>query len=139
MTEEQIKHMRDRFLFWKLPADFRPDCGIHFDADAAKLLNPRNSRYEPMGTNLFDATQADGMVRFMLEGLPESMEPTYDEHVADLHEVAREAGEMRDRLAVEVALLRGALARIVRLAESEGAEPLDDAIRIAGTAILETL
>lgn len=32
MTEEQIKHMRDRFLYWKLPANFAPDCGIHFDA-----------------------------------------------------------------------------------------------------------
>ncbi|MDB5440887.1 MAG: CcrColossus [Caulobacteraceae bacterium] len=75
MTEEQIKHMRDRFLFWKLPANFAPDCGIRFDADAAKKLNPTNHRYESVGTNLFDATQADGMVRFMVEDLPASARP----------------------------------------------------------------
>ena len=70
MTEEQIKHMVDRFLCWRLPDDFAPDCGIHFDADAAKKLNPRNARYEPIGTNLLTATQAEVMVRHMLEGLP---------------------------------------------------------------------
>lgn len=71
MKDEQIKHMVDRFLFWKLPADFKPDCGIHFEADAAKILNPRNSRYEPVGTNLFTATQADAMVRHMVDGVPD--------------------------------------------------------------------
>lgn len=70
MNDQQIKHMRDRFLFWKLPSDFHPDCGIHFDADEAKKVNPRNRRYEPVGTNLFTAPQAEAMVRFMVEGLP---------------------------------------------------------------------
>ena len=70
MTEAQIKHMVDRFLGWRLPEDFRPDCGIQFDADAAKKLNPRNGRYEPNGTNLFDYNQAEAMVRHMLTGLP---------------------------------------------------------------------
>jgi len=37
---------------------------------------------------------------------------------------------------ITIALLRGALAKISRLGESEGAEPLDDAIRIARNAIL---
>lgn len=69
MTEAQIKHMVSRFLQWRLPENFSPDCGIHFDADAAKKMNPQNHRYEPVGTNLFDATQADAMVRFMIEGL----------------------------------------------------------------------
>ena len=70
MTEAQIKHMVDRFLNWKLPADFNPDCGIHFDADAAKKLNPCNARYEPVGTNLLTATDATAMVRHMIEALP---------------------------------------------------------------------
>lgn len=69
MSEDQIKQMVDRFLSWRLPENFRPDCGIHFDADAAKKLNPRNARYEPNGTNLFDAQQAEAMVRHMLEGV----------------------------------------------------------------------
>lgn len=71
MTDDQIKHMVNRFLSWKLPEHFNPDCGIHFDADAAIKLNPRNRKYEPVGTNLFSATQADAMVRYMLEGVAE--------------------------------------------------------------------
>lgn len=71
MTDEQIKHMVNRFLAWRLPETFNPDCGIEFDAEAARKLNPRNHRYEPTGTNLFTATEADQMVRYMLEGLPQ--------------------------------------------------------------------
>lgn len=70
MTEEQIKHMTDRFLAWKLPEDFRPDGGVQFDADAAKKLDPRNLRYEPYGTNLLDARQAEAMIRHLIEGMP---------------------------------------------------------------------
>lgn len=70
-TEQQIQHMRDRFLGWRLPEDFHPDGGIKFDADGAKKLNPNNHRYEPQGTNLFHAGQAEDMIRYMLEGLPE--------------------------------------------------------------------
>jgi hypothetical protein len=69
MTEAQIKYMVNRFLQWRLPENFRPDCGIHFDADAAKKLNPRNLRYEPFGTNLFDANQAEEMVRYMVDNI----------------------------------------------------------------------
>jgi len=28
MTDEQIKHMAERFLCWKLPEDFHPDAGL---------------------------------------------------------------------------------------------------------------
>ena len=70
MTDEQIKHLVNRFLGWKLPENFRPDGGVQFDADAPKRLDPRNLRSEPYGTNLLDATQADEMVRYMLDGLP---------------------------------------------------------------------
>ena len=62
MTEDQIKHMVDRFLSWTLPDNFRPDGGIsHRPADVVMW---------PSGTNLFDATQATKMVRYMVEGLP---------------------------------------------------------------------
>lgn len=70
MTDAQIKHMVDRFLQWKLPEDFRPDGGISFDPVANKGT-PYEFQREPVGTNLFDAGQADAMVRFMLDGLPE--------------------------------------------------------------------
>jgi hypothetical protein len=28
-------------------------------------------KHEPSGTNLFDATQADAMVRYMIDGMPD--------------------------------------------------------------------
>ncbi len=61
LTADQIKYMVDRFLGWRLPRDFKPDGGISFDLISA---------HGPSGTNLFDANQADRMVRYMLEGMP---------------------------------------------------------------------
>lgn len=69
MTEDQIKHMVSRFLGWKLPANFCPDAGISFKAAFLEhTVHPM--KHEPSGTNLFDATQADAMVRYMVEGMP---------------------------------------------------------------------
>lgn len=77
MTDAQIKHMVDRFLTWRLPENFCPDGGISFKAkyndspEVMKMLGlTEPCRHEPMGTNLFDATQAEAMVRHMLAGLP---------------------------------------------------------------------
>lgn len=63
VVEAQIEHMVQRFLQWKLPENFNPDGGIGFDKSY-------RSPHGPVGTNLFDATQAEAMVRHMLEGLP---------------------------------------------------------------------
>jgi hypothetical protein len=49
--------MVDRFLSWKLPEDFAPDGGVCFEGGG------------PIGTNLFTATQAEAMIRHLLEGL----------------------------------------------------------------------
>lgn len=59
MTDEKIKQMVDRFLSWRLPENFAPDGGITFAGHWA---------HGPTGTNLFTATQAEAMVRHMLEG-----------------------------------------------------------------------
>jgi len=73
MTDEQIKYMVDRFLAWRLPDNFRPDAGISFNPEynveynAAQGLPP--ARHHPTGTNLFDATQAEAMVRYMVSGM----------------------------------------------------------------------
>ena len=86
MTPEQIKHMVDRFLSWKLPKDFWPDGGIEFHrihSGHDGLPVP----FEPVGTNLFTANQAESMVRHMLFGLPEG-QITTDERT----------GEQPDRL-----------------------------------------
>lgn len=69
MNDAQIKHMVNRFLSWKLPNDFRPDAGISFKAEFNENT-PFPMKHEPSGTNLFNADQAERMVRHLLEGLP---------------------------------------------------------------------
>jgi hypothetical protein len=69
MTEDQIKYMVDRFLGWRLPQNFNPDAGISFKATFNEhTAHPM--KHEPIGTNLFDATQADAMVRYMVQDMP---------------------------------------------------------------------
>lgn len=66
MNEAQIKHMVERFLGWELPKDFNPDGGI-----SVKRPNyAPNVHWAPVGTNLLDYTQAEAMVRYMVDGLP---------------------------------------------------------------------
>lgn len=68
MTDEQIKYMVDRFLQWRLPTPWCPDGGISFERFGNEGTAHQYER-RPVGTNLFDATQAEAMVRHMLEGL----------------------------------------------------------------------
>jgi hypothetical protein len=70
MTDEQIKHMTNRFLSWRLPEHFHPDAGISFKPTFNDHL-PEPMKHQPTGTNLFDYTQAEAMIRHMLEDLPE--------------------------------------------------------------------
>lgn len=65
LTEAQIKHMVNRFLGWQLPASFSPDAGIKYTRPNYPASCPG-----PSGTNLLDATQADAMVRYMLQDMP---------------------------------------------------------------------
>lgn len=69
MTEDQIKHMTNRFLGWRLPKNFNPDCGISFKPTHSENGPFGPQRHEPVGTNLFDYTQAEAMVRHMIEGM----------------------------------------------------------------------
>lgn len=68
MTEDQIKHMANRFLGWKLPATFKPDNGISY----TPTQHGAATGDMPSGTNVFDASEAEAMVRHMIEGLPAS-------------------------------------------------------------------
>lgn len=65
MTDVQIKQMVDRFLAWKLPTDFAPDCGISFERVSCQGT-PHEFHRAPVGTNLFTAAQAEQMIRHML-------------------------------------------------------------------------
>jgi hypothetical protein len=60
--------MVERFLRWRLPENFNPDGGISFKP----MFNEHTAhpmKAEPVGTNLFDFTQAEGMIRYMVEGM----------------------------------------------------------------------
>lgn len=63
LTDDQIKHMVERFLTWKLPENFCPDNHIEFDGSKC------HPNHWPVGTNLLDYSQAQAMVRHMIEGL----------------------------------------------------------------------
>lgn len=82
LSDEQVKHMVDRFLAWRLPENFSPDGGISFKPTFNDHL-PTPTKHEPSGTNLFDYDQAEAMVRYMTQGLPENTcpqpAPTQDE------------------------------------------------------------
>ena len=67
MSKTLIDKMVNRFLCWKLPADFAPDCGISFkrESDYEHPEFGRN-KYEPTGTNLLTAEQAQKMFEYVL-------------------------------------------------------------------------
>jgi hypothetical protein len=75
VTDEQIKYMVNRFLGWRLPENFQPDAGISFKPEYNFEYNATRGKppehHEPSGTNLLDATQAEAMVRYMIQGMPE--------------------------------------------------------------------
>ena len=70
LNDDQIKYMADRFLGWRLPENFSPDAGISFTAKYTSGGYPM--KHEPTGTNLFDADQAEEMVRYMIDGMPDN-------------------------------------------------------------------
>lgn len=72
-----VKQMTDRFLGWKLPADFSPDGGIDFEKTGRSPAGLYQR--EPVGTNLFTATQAKAMIEYLLEGLVITAAPVQDD------------------------------------------------------------
>lgn len=72
MTDTQIKYMVERFLQWKLPENFNPDGGISFERTGNAHRPEWSYKREPTGTNLFDATQAEQMIRYLVDGMPKT-------------------------------------------------------------------
>lgn len=69
MTDDQIKHMVDKFLAYRFPEDIQPDGGLSI----RRVFNegtPHEFKAAPSGTNLLNAAQTTDMVRHMVEGLP---------------------------------------------------------------------
>lgn len=90
-----IKHMRDRFLAWRLPEDFAPDGGIEFS---------QRGPHGPTGTNLFTAVQAEAMIRHMLECAPAASQP-----VAEIHRSFPDAADGRPMSPMGDALMTAGL------------------------------
>lgn len=72
MTEDQIKHMVDRFLAWRLPEPWCPDNGVSYQRP--NYAHAPADHDWPTGTNLFDYSQATEMVRNMIDGMPSGSE-----------------------------------------------------------------
>lgn len=82
MPKTVIDQMVDRFLSWRLPEDFRPDCGISF----TKFHPNGTTQYKPIGTNLLTAEQARAMIENIITGvLPPDNYATWDEGKAYTH------------------------------------------------------
>jgi len=64
--DKVIDCMVDRFLNWRLPHDFAPDCGITFDGCKPDALGYAPSW--PVGTNLLTADQARAMIKYIIHG-----------------------------------------------------------------------
>jgi hypothetical protein len=62
--QPSIADMVNRFLGWKLPKDFCPDCGISFDGRKDDEWN--KGKTWPIGTNLLTADQAKAMFEHCL-------------------------------------------------------------------------
>ena len=61
VTEEMV----NRFLNWKLPSTFSPDCGISFDGRKPDQWNA--DKGWPVGTNLLSAIEAKAMLEHVLD------------------------------------------------------------------------
>ena len=92
MTEDQIKHMAERFLTWRLPENFNPDGGIKFDP-------AYRSPHGPSGTNLFGYTEAVDMVSHMAKGLPvKVLQPHQQRVVEEKNDLGVRRGKLLDFL-----------------------------------------
>lgn len=60
-VKPDLSDIVNRFLSWRLPDDFTPDCGIEFKP----IQHPSNPW--PIGTNLLNAEQAEKMLLHVLE------------------------------------------------------------------------
>lgn len=89
-ASDQIKHMVNRFLGWRLPDDFSPDAGTSFKPTFNDHL-PQPTKHNPVGTNLLSYTQAEAMVRYMLDGLQATLARP-DRETTDHDEAQRVGG-----------------------------------------------
>lgn len=86
-----IMAMVNRFLGWRLPQDFGPDCGISFDGRKDDEWNKNKSW--PIGTNLLTADQAKAMFEYCLAVQPS---PVQGDALADAFAIATAGPQMEN-------------------------------------------
>lgn len=65
MVKSVLSKLVDRFLGWKIPQTFGPDCYISFDREKAVQNNGW-----PIGTNLLNAEEAKAMIEYLAANNP---------------------------------------------------------------------
>jgi hypothetical protein len=131
ISENQIKYMVSRFLQWRLPENFSPDAGISLERTFNENSPFGPMEHKPIGTNLFDAVQAEAMVRHMADGVPVGG--------VSLNPLAMQALKTHQRQldadGVEVGVSRQALDELIAAYEAGGGA--NDLLKDAETAIEE--
>lgn len=90
--KKQMDAVVNRFLGWKLPQTFGPDCFVSFDREKAKA-----NQSWPIGTNLLTADEARAMLEHVLDAtfipdwsLLEATQASLREHMALVSELRRQ-------------------------------------------------
>lgn len=103
----------NRFLSWKLPDNFNPDGGITF-TPVRNAGTAHEFTYTPVGTNLFDATQARQMIEHLLaddQAVIDYIVPDVDDTPLTPDDEARmEEGWQKFKAAIGVANLQAGVA-----------------------------
>lgn len=92
VTDEMV----NRFLSWRLPSSFNPDCGISFKRTYNESSPYGPAEHEPTGTNLLDAAQARAMLEHVLGGCtqaPAATEAPSKPFAYYIHIAAEQRGE----------------------------------------------
>jgi len=117
-ADDLVKRIVDRFLCWRLPDTFNPDCHISFDKSPDARGNPITW---PIGTNLFCADEAKAMVEHIAGPEIEALRAERDAAMEALSEKLETLYTMTKRAeaaGARVAALEGA-AKAYRQAEQD--------------------
>lgn len=112
-----MDNLVNRFLTWKLPQTFAPDCGISFDGRKDDEWN-KNKTW-PVGTNLFTAIEAKQMLEHVVGdelqsaiNRAEKAEHQRDDLLAAVKQIIEENGHLADGDICTLKVLKDAIAEI---------------------------
>ena len=97
VTDEMV----NRFLSWRLPSSFNPDCGISFKRTYNESSPYGPAEHEPTGTNLLDAVQARAMLEHVLAGCTQAPAATEAPSYWTAHDMAKAFHDAYEELAPE--------------------------------------